>query len=65
MTLKSKELGLLIVLKNKWNCAGQVCKQTTVPPPDTSININYVNFAWLVTQMWMETLFCHLYMNMS
>jgi len=48
MTLKSKDLGLLILLKNKWNYADMVCIETTihVPLPNTSININYVTFSW-------------------
>ena len=47
MTLKSKDLGVIILLKNKWNSADMVCIETTIPLPNTSININFVTFAWL------------------
>jgi len=43
MTLKSKDLGLLILLKKKWNYADKVCIETTIPLTNTSIYINFVN----------------------
>jgi hypothetical protein len=46
MSLKFEDLGLLIVLKNKWKYVDTVCIETTIPLTKTSININYVNSAW-------------------
>ena len=42
MALKSKDLGLLILLRNKWDYADKVCIETTMPSLTLSATLSII-----------------------